>query len=260
MQQPAITKVTVPLRSNLLSLSIFILRKHLSLCVKISIYQILALSSTNYSPGFLQVLDFLEIKRSNESYLHGCALIIDAMSIRKQVLWDKKKHVGYVDYAGIVDVDSKVLATEVLVTQIVSYAHKFKCPIEYFLANKTSSPIQAQLLKVALLKLYKIGIIIRSINAAGTVVNFQSFKYLGCSFDMDNLITHFKHPFNTNNSRVYVIFDPCHMLKLARNAMGEKSIRSPKGNISWKFINNLHRVQKGCDFKFADSLTGSRFF
>lgn len=55
------------------------------------------------------------------------------MSIRSQLMYDKKtdKHYGYVNYGGVANLEE--LSTEVLVLQIVSFTKKFKLPIAYFL-------------------------------------------------------------------------------------------------------------------------------
>lgn len=215
------------------------------------------MSNCNCEVGFLtDVLMFLknEIEGGKDFYKE-CGLVFDSMSIRKQVVWDKRndKFVGYVDYGGIICEDTESIATEVLMFQIVSYQQKFKCPIAYFLTNKTSGLVQAQLLKVALIKLHEVGVTIRSLTCDGTVTNFSSLKKLGCDFDFASLKTNFKHPACDVN--VHVILDACHMLKLARNAIAECKVSSPEGIISWRFINNLHNIQEEIDLKLANSIT-----
>jgi len=57
------------------------------------------------------------------------------MSIKKQVIWDKKNHkfVGYCDFGGEVSLESsETAATEVLVCMLVSLKGKWKLPIGYF--------------------------------------------------------------------------------------------------------------------------------
>jgi hypothetical protein len=71
---------------------------------------------------------------------------------------------------------------------------------------------QAQLVRMAL---EKAGLMVWSITADGTSVNVSMFTQLGCIFSTtyDSMVTMFKHP--SRNYNVYVILDPCHMLKLA---------------------------------------------
>lgn len=49
------------------------------------------MSSFHCNVGFLEeVFEFLKQEVTEKDYLKNCALIMDAMSIRKQILWDKK--------------------------------------------------------------------------------------------------------------------------------------------------------------------------
>lgn len=63
------------------------------------------------------------------------------------------------------------------------------------------------------------GLKVWSITADGTSVNLSTFRQLGCQFGTtyDAIDPKFKHP--TTGEDVFVIADPCHMLKLARNAL-----------------------------------------
>ena len=65
------------------------------------------------------------------------------------------------------------------------------------------------------------GLRVWSITADGTKVNLSMFKELGCEFGIlyDSFVTKFKHPPKENF--VYIILDPCHMLKLVRNALAD---------------------------------------
>ena len=58
-----------------------------------------------------------------------------------------------------------------------------------------------------------------SVTADGTAVNLRTFELLGCNFDgsYDQMTTSIIHP--TTGEQVFIILDPCHMLKLARNAL-----------------------------------------
>lgn len=216
------------------------------------------LSSTNCEVGFIsEVFQFLKIKVSNESYLKNVALIFDSMAIRKGITYDKKsdKHYGYVDLGDIVNSSSEELATEALVFQIVSFEQKFKCPIAYFFVNKIDSSIQHQLILIAIEKLSKIGITVRSITCDGCISNIKTLNLLGCNLSCENMRPFFKNPYGQDN--VYCILDPCHLLKLLRNAFGEIVLQSSKGEISFKYIKKLNDLQKDLDLKFANKLSPS---
>ena len=79
--------------------------------------------------------------------------------------------------------------------------------------------MQAKLVLESLIMAAEAGLRVYSVTADGTAVNFTMFNKLGCNFttSYEHMITKFKHP--TENYFVYAILDPCHMLKLARNAL-----------------------------------------
>ncbi len=96
----------------------------------------------------------------------------------------------------------------------------WKCPIAYFLADKMSSKTQAKLVRTALRMAAEAGLRVWSVTTDGTSVNISMFRELGCNFttSLQTMITKFKHP--TQDYFVYAVQDPCHMLKLAINALG----------------------------------------
>lgn len=131
------------------------------------------LSSLDCSPGFLsEVFEFLKKEVLQQEDLKNCALIIDGMAIRKQIMWDdsKGKFVGYVDYGGIVCADHDLAASEARFLQIVGYTNKFKLPVGYFMTNKANADIQTQIITCCLRNLFEAGILIRSITCDGTHV------------------------------------------------------------------------------------------
>ena len=68
----------------------------------------------------------------------------------------------------------------------------------------------------------------------------------------------FPHP-KLSASKVYVIFDVCHMIKLIRNLLGDYRIilnETEHGTerIEWKYIEQLNNVQEDIGFTFANRL------
>lgn len=84
-------------------------------------------SSINGEPGFLQeVLTCLEQLPKDDK---DCNLVLDAMAIKKQIIWDKKANqfVGFSDYGSQLNLEgNNIPATEVL----VFLAGKFKRKME----------------------------------------------------------------------------------------------------------------------------------
>lgn len=98
-----------------------------------------------------------------------CALIIDSMSIRKQIIRDKAriKYAGYVECAGIIDGKEECLASEALVFIVVSMSQRFKCPVAYFLIDKLNANILMELINVCITKcqkkIFKYGLLLQMV-------------------------------------------------------------------------------------------------
>lgn len=137
--------------------------------------------------------------------------------------------------------------------QIVSYTNRFKCPIAYFFVNKINANIQAELIKVAIEKLFEIGITVRSITCDGAKSNLATFKLLGCTITGSNIKGFFEHPLNESN--IYCILDPCHVIKLTRNTFAECNITSELGLILFGYVEKLYALQEPEDLKLANKIS-----
>ena len=115
--------------------------------------------------------------------MDGC-LIIDAMSIRKQTVWDTNKdwYAGFINYGVVTPDDPDNLTSEALVFLLVGTHTNWKCQIGYFLTDKMSASVQAQLVCIALEKAAEAGLCIWSTTADGMSVNISTFVQLGCKF------------------------------------------------------------------------------
>ena len=73
-------------------------------------------------PGFLkEAFQSLASEVSHSPEKKDCCLIIDAMSIRKQTVWDPKRdqYAGFINYGEVNPEDPDTLATEALVFHLV---------------------------------------------------------------------------------------------------------------------------------------------
>lgn len=158
------------------------------------------------------------------------------MSIRKQTLWDPKKeqYSGFVNYGPVPPEDPNTLASEALVFILVGTRTRWRCPIGYFLCDKMNAKTQAQLVRLALEKA-----------ADAYLVH-------------DSMVTMFKHP--SQNYNVYIILDPCHMLKVARNAFAsmDSFYDQNGGEIQWKFFHLLHNLQDEQGLKLGNEFSAQR--
>ena len=188
-----------------------------------------------------------------------CCLIIDGMAIRKQTLWDSKneKYVGFVDYGNIPPEKPDQHATEALVFVLVGARSHWKCPVGYFLTDKMTGKMQAKLVQESLIMAAEAGLRVHSVTADGTAVNFGMFSELDCIFttSCESMVTKFTHP--TENYYIYAILDPCHMLKLARNALSHigSIVDSENNIITWKLFSSLNKIQQFEGFKLANKFS-----
>ena len=79
----------------------------------------------------------------------------------------------------------------------------------------------------------------------GTSSNFDTFRLLGCKFapDYNNIKVSFPHP--TRDHQVYAILDTCHMVKFARNTLGDLGSfkDNEQGIIDLSFFRRLAKLQ-----------------
>lgn len=139
-------------------------------------------SSINGEPGFFkEVFDAIKTLNSDDK---DCCLMLDAMSIRKQILWDERlgKMIGNTDYGNSMEVEgTDMVATEALVFMLVSINGRWKLPIGYVFINKLTAVTQAELIKSALTHSHNAGLTVHSVTCDGAYTNFSTFKLLGCS-------------------------------------------------------------------------------
>ena len=219
-------------------------------------------SSVNCEPGFFEeAFNALASEVTRDVINKDCCMIIDAMAIRKQTIYEPKQDcfVGFVNYGegGPIPDDPDTLATEAHVFLLVGTRSHWKCPIGYFLTDKIASITQTQLIKMALIKAAEVGLKVWSITADGTSVNMNTFEQLGCKFGStyESFKTNFPHP--TTGEDVFVIADPCHMLKLARNAVAFLGtiIDDENQAIRWDYFKELNNLQQEEGLKMGNKLS-----
>ena len=156
------------------------------------------------------------------------------------------KFTGFVDYGSIVAEDIETPASEALLFMLVGLKSHWKCPIAYFLTDKADAETQSSLINSCLCLSADYGLRVWSVTSDGTSANLNMLQKLGCDFisNYETMVTFFKHP--SRSYKVYATIDICHMLKLARNALGDlKIFKSSKNkNIEWKFIYELFKLQE----------------
>ena len=198
----------------------------------------------NCEPGFLQK-PFDHIEGLVSENQQDCVILLDEMSIKKLIQWDKKnaKFVGRVDYGNIKAETIDTEATDALVIMASGLQRPWFVPIAYSLTHSLNGEILKQIIIEAIRKLTDIGADVHGIIFDGAPKNFGVAEKLGCN--LKNLDGSFDHPTKPGH-KMYVVMDICHMLKLARNAFADMQIFCTAMNekISWEYIVALHKTQQ----------------
>jgi hypothetical protein len=127
----------------------------------------------------------------------------------------------------------------------------------YFLTDTLPGTCVSELIKTALHLCKKNDLRVHALTADGHASNVKAFEVLGCNFNVDNpdeIVSYFTHP--DCDDKIYVILDPCHMLKLARNALGKfRKFKCGQEVIDWNYIVLLNSYQEQLGLKFANKLS-----
>ncbi|KAF5281734.1 hypothetical protein FQR65_LT14574 [Abscondita terminalis] len=136
-------------------------------------------SSVNADPGFFK--EVFEALVGLPAEDKQCNLVLDSMSIRKQIVWDSNayKFVGYCNFGNNLQIEEhEIPATEALVFMLVALNGKWKWPIGYFLEHNTNATAQAELIKTALILADNIDIRVWGVTCDGTIKNFTTLNRL----------------------------------------------------------------------------------
>ncbi|XP_030762132.1 uncharacterized protein LOC115886942 [Sitophilus oryzae] len=147
-------------------------------------------------PGFTQEsLKALELKQKDCSKPLLCNLVMDEMSIRRQVEWTGQKFTGYVDIGTNIDDDTLPEAREALVFMLVCINGSWKVPVGYILIDGLSSSEKAGLVNKCLRFVHESGIVVTSFTFDSAATNLSMCEKLGADFsDPLNLKSWFAHP------------------------------------------------------------------
>lgn len=217
------------------------------------------LNAIDCQPGFtscaFETLKSIVYENQEKNEPTLCSLVMDEMSIRKQIDFQGQRTWGYVDLGTDIDDDTLHCANEVFVLMVVSMKQRWKLPIAYFFIKSLTASEKANIVRQALIKLKNTGVIVTSLTCDGPNANFSMASELGADFsNISNIKSHFNHP--SDQSKVYIIFDPCHMLKLLRNNWVKCGrFMDMEGNIvDFKYVTQLYDVQESELFRFGTKL------
>lgn len=184
-------------------------------------------SCANGKPGLTQetlntLQQLVDEHKSNNSDVY-CTLSFDEMSIRRNVQWSEtqKKWLGHITY-GSIDENAEYLpvANNVITFMVNGVNVKFNLPVAFHFINSLNSGEKSSLILMVLQRITAIGIKIIAITFDGLTCNLSTCALLGADLKLGaNFKPYFINP--SNDEKIYIIFDPPHMVKLLRNVIGD---------------------------------------
>lgn len=211
-------------------------------------------------PGFTsEAFETIKLKATNKSLF--CNLVVDEMCVKRQIEIDPQQNIyGHINMGtgAIYDADDIPIAKNALVFMLVGMNDYWKLPIGYFLIDGLTGAERSNLLSKAIELITDTGAHLCSITFDGATVNTSMCTVLGANFNDDS-------PFILNpatNEKIFTFYDAAHMIKLVRNAFGDKKIIID-GNgdlIKWDYIVKLYEKEKLEGLRAATKLTARHIF
>jgi hypothetical protein len=223
-------------------------------------------SNINGQPGFTkESLYALKLRAEQEDEKIYCALVFDEMKIKSNpngAEWEPrtKRYYGYVNHGFEKVSDSSEIATDAIVVLLVGINKIFKVPIGYFFVKGTTAVQKSRLVTEALSLVHETGVEVKSLTCDGVKANLAMAEELGCCLDPENLQTSFLDPSTGQNIAFFA--DPCHMIKLVRNAFSDYQyfIDEFQREIKFDFIQKLHALQDEELFYLANRLRANHIY
>lgn len=170
---------------------------------------------------------------------------IDEMAVREAVKWRdaEKKFVGPITYGFRADDSHLPVANNALVFMLNGVNFDMCIPIARYFIQSLKAEEKAALLEDIIIEISKLGVRVISITFDGLSTNFTACEILGAVFDLnnlDNMNPYFVVPGVEN--KIYVIVDASHLLKLARNTLGNHCVLSDDvgEKIEWEYFKKLN--------------------
>ena len=217
-------------------------------------------SSIDGEPGFtLESFKALKLKIAEAKVRNKKVLVsfmIDEISIKKSIERQSNGIVrGYVDVGTKIECSDTIpIAKDALVMMVVALDGSWKLLICYFLINGIDSATNSGFITDALIRFHDIDVEVISVTLDGPTEHFSTMRSLGASFDLLDPKPFFLHP--ATQKKIHVIFDAYHMLKLARNCLGDlKILKDSEGNlIKWEYIETFGNIQDDEDLRAGNRL------
>lgn len=186
----------------------------------------------------------------------------DEMSIRKDISWSNENH-SFLGFSTMISSSQSILenqsepnkmqpelAKNALVFLVVG--SDFKLPVAYHLVAGIESTDRAEFTLEVIKNIEDIGVKVMCLTSDGLYANVTVARLLGVNIDEEK--TYFPSP-TYPEQKIYIIFDPPHMLKLVRKHFSKAKLYSHNKLLDWNLLRILVEKQRGENFNLCNKLT-----
>lgn len=186
-----------------------------------------------------------------------CSLVYDEMHIKQQLYWshNELQYSGFKSYGEKFNEDvEKKIAKQVIVFILNGIDVNFEFPVSYHFINELNAAQRTDLIHETIAAVTKCGVKITNITFDGHPSNIPALQLLGANLKWNTTGSNkqFKPFFfdPVNHEKIFIMLDPCHMIKLVRNRLASsgKFFDIDGNQIEWKYIVALYNYSINHDF------------
>lgn len=169
------------------------------------------------------------------------------MSIQRSLLWCRStnKFIGQIDKGNLNENEEFTLASNVIVFMVNGLNADIQQPIAFYFIQTLNAKDRADLVMEVIKEISQREIRVSNITFDGYKANATMCESLGANLSAPNgeYVTSFLNPYD--GSKIRIIFDPSHMIKLWRNTLGDRKILyDGKDKIEWNFFIRLVEMSR----------------
>lgn len=209
------------------------------------------LRNINVQPGFNNnILEALGHKVSSMSEAERlCVVIMDEMAMKECLCYNASKDAieGFEDFGNLGR--TKFIANHAIAFMVKGIFRRWKQPVGYFLS---SGPMSGQTMKTLLFelieKLAQIGLKVKVVIGDQGSNNRNLFETI--------LKANVKKPyFVASESKIYVLYDPPHLIKNVRNNLKKHGLEVDGHSVLWEYIKTFWEFDSGLPIRLAPKLS-----
>lgn len=198
-----------------------------------------------------------DMKKNDEQLV--VSLSFDEMAIRRNLMWCRtsNRFIGLIDRGKGKDNEDFKLATNSIVFMVCGINTYFEQPMAYFFIQTLNANERTSLVQEVIAEITKLGIKVANITFDGLKSNITMCQLLNADVKNEKAEykTYFENPID--KSKVYIMFDPSHMIKLVRNTLGSRGclLNSAGKKIEWSnFIELVKYSQENPRFALSHKM------